>query len=284
MIHNRSCNAMITHLLEYPHVPFELPRYDAVALSHVMVEGTSTPLLLDCKPREQNQLVPIVTKYLQPGRVTVNELFREVVGTLLARELGIPTAEPCIVNVTAAASELINEEIRERELTDALIWPGIAFGSSYVSHLLPITWPPDVSTAQRQADARKLFALDLCLQNIDRIPDNPNCAYYKEGILAFDFEYCLLNVFSGNPLHRAYEVAEHNRGPDHLFYSALRRRALEWDDVIIWANKCVGNVIREIMKSAPLEWHAQAARLLEFLEELASGSDELPEQLNWSLR
>lgn len=259
-----------------------LPVYEPVGLSESSIEGTSLPIVLDCVAGARG-IRPIFTKYVHHPRLTSDGLLREMMGSALARMLGIPTPSMSIVRINDEAAELLNSEIEERGMADRRVYSGLALGFDYLPHLLPIPIPPDLDTMMRMSHGALIFGLDLSLQNCDRIPDNPNCSYLGDGIVAYDFENCLECDPRMDILGEPWEVAEHRGGPDHVFYSKLRGKPRDFKALAQLVAKCDEEAVRSLIALAPVEWHGRAEEMLRFLGKLRAHAADLPVQLNWSL-
>jgi hypothetical protein len=109
-------------------------------------------------------------KALGLPEVTRLGLICELLGNMVARELGILTATPALVEIDQATADALNMSLQGRGLT---VKPGLAVGTTFLRPLHPVigTLPDDAA-----AEVPRLYGVDLVMQNPDRRASNPNCA------------------------------------------------------------------------------------------------------------
>ena len=140
-------------------------------------------MVLRCRPTGgAASMRSLVVKAIGLPEVTRHGLICELLGNLLARELGVVTAPSAIVDIDPDAADAINGGLVREGLASR---PGLAVGCNYLRPLLPVI---GALPEQVEPDVPRLFGFDLAVQNPDRRSDNPNCALYENRLLAYDFE------------------------------------------------------------------------------------------------
>jgi hypothetical protein len=163
-----------------------LQRYDAVRFIKVLESGRTQPLLLECECISADDHAPrtFVVKTLGLPEVEELGLFSEMFSCLLAEELEIGTPQVAVINLSEEFVELVNPILRKWNLAVA---SGVGFGSEYIGAGFVAASGNEFLNPEKLASALQLFSFDLLIQNPDRIPNNPNCAYKDGNYIAFDF-------------------------------------------------------------------------------------------------
>lgn len=186
--------------------------WEAVGFVDVRRGGRTQPLVLRC--RQNAQRATKLVKALGLPELTQSSLVCELMGNLLARQMGVFTATPCIVSI----SDEMAQSLQGQGYT---VQAGLAVGCDYLENVKGWDAPRTLSAAQMQ-QALCLFALDMLAQNPDRRPDNPNCGFTQAGELwAYDFEMCFSHCFvpllggSSETLARGHLLYPYLRGQEH---------------------------------------------------------------------
>lgn len=174
--------------------------------------------------------------------LSVEGLCNEMLGSLLAGDLGLPTPEPFFVELTP-------------ELIDAVPSPGLqsrlaaasplAFGSTDAGSPWRRWNSTDRVTPDLAAQALKVLAFDAFIGNPDRSPPNPNLLTQKHGsgLLLIDHEVAFGVRIKLFPPVRPWQMGNlsplSHRGTDaeHVFFTGLSGRAdLPFEEVAdAWA-------------------------------------------------
>lgn len=251
----------------------------------VMSSGRTRPLVLACSPKSVNSSALTAEERIMvvkgPGLPEVTEcgLFCEAFGNLLACELGINTAEPGLVQwddsfVVALNPILAGEGIQ--------IQPGIAIGTEYLKGGLASVVPNAFRSADEIAQASRIYGFDLLTQNPDRRPDKPNCASYKGGFLAFDFELAFSFLLALPSTEQPWEVSKISL-PQHLFYAQLRNAEVNWDAFVTSVSLLNDKHLTNLMQELPENWQPWAKRVLTHLLAVADHPMEFKMELMRSL-
>jgi hypothetical protein len=189
-----------------------------------MTNGRTRPLVIVCDKPDQDETeetewfneielpISMVVKGIGLPEVREMSLFSELFGNLLAREFGISTPVPALVNLPNEFVSIANEVLKTYKIE---IQPGVGVGCELLNPFSPIIEKGFLKDDELE-QAAMIYAYDLVVQNPDRLFNRPNCATHKGVITAFDFEMAfsfLLPIISRNP---AWEVSKHGISEKHF--------------------------------------------------------------------
>ncbi|HWO18406.1 MAG TPA: hypothetical protein VNO30_06505 [Kofleriaceae bacterium] len=194
---------------------------------------------------------------------------------MLARELGVVTATPALVEIDADTATALNVALAAEGLS---IKPGLAVGTTYLRGLLPVIGAlPD----EAAAESPTLFGFDLAVQNPDRRIDNPNCALHENHLLAYDFEMCFSVLMTVGATHAAWEVTRHGLAARHVMYPRLHKRSPSWSALLAALQTLDANKLDALIGQLPASWqqdmHAVRAHVLALCGALPKFEGELQE-------
>ena len=142
---------------------------------------------------EEGHIVEAVVKFSESGSA------QDAMATLLARDLGLTVAEPCLVSVDAA---LVADAQGDRTALGSIkLPPGFS------------TWP-----IGKHADPRiaaELFAFDVLLNDSDRKPESPNLLTDGKLLVLLD---CAIDATASDPVRDIEK---------HVFGAQLRGKPLD---------------------------------------------------------
>lgn len=207
----------------------------AVRFDDFVEQGRTGPLRVQVET-ETGDYVDVILKVAGP-ELSIEGLANEMLGSLLAGDLNIPTPRPYFVQLTDDFIHSVGDPALRMRLLNTC---ATGFGSTDAG----AQWRKWNGTDRLDADAHeialKILAFDAITGNPDRSPRNPNLLREKtgSGLLAIDHECAFgfrLKIF---PPVRPWELGNlrhmTQRGTDgeHLFYSSLVGRvALPFDAV-----------------------------------------------------
>jgi hypothetical protein len=192
----------------------------------------------------------LVVKALGLPEVTRLGLVCELFGNMLARELGVTTPTPGLVDIDQDTADALNASLAARGLS---IQPGLAVGCTYLRPLHPFggSLPDEVT-----AEIPRLYGFDLAVQNPDRRVTNPNCAIFENQLLAYDFEMAFsFLMLVGNALE-AWQVSKHGLAVQHLMYPRLRGKSPTWQPLMTALQELTVERLDELITHLPAAWHA----------------------------
>ena len=234
----------------------------------VFEHGRTHPLILDCileasdsteeaaegQPERRLMLV----KALGLPEVAEIGLFREVFGNLIAREIGVNTAQPALVNLSQPLVETLNPSYNFR------LQAGIGAGCEYLRGLTGIS-PGAPLTVEEAQQATLIYGFDLLVQNPDRRKVNPNCAIQNSRLIAFDFELCFsfINLVGSNAA--PWQVSQHGIAAEHVFHPIMRSRTVDWQPLLEAVNRLGQKHLEQLATCLPEAWQEWASKVNDHL-------------------
>jgi hypothetical protein len=247
-------------------------------------QGRTGPLRVQVETGAGN-LVEVVLKASHHRNLTVEGLANEMMGSLLAGDLGLPTPRPLFVDLSKAFIATIPDaDVRER-LSAA---SPLAFGSTDAGSQWRRWGPTDRLGADDLDLALRVFAFDAFIGNSDRSSKNPNLLKRKSGggmllidhETAFGFRMKLAPRVAPWVLGNLSHMAAPGADSEHLFHTALAgRRDLPLDIVReTWADLS-DTRLGAYDALLPDAWHSARAPVQEALVLLRTVRDTLQECL-----
>ncbi|MBX7248928.1 MAG: hypothetical protein K1X35_07725 [Caulobacteraceae bacterium] len=222
-----------------------------------------------------------------PGQhLPVEGLVNEMLGSLLAGDLNLPTPQPYFVRIPPELLEALEgpTDIKAR-LADA---PNTLFGSLDAGS----TWrrwnTTDYVAAEVQGIAVQAFAFDAFVANPDRHPGNPNVMKSKgDGRVllidhenAFGYRMKLFPPFRPWELGNLAPMAVRGAESEHVFYGGLAGKPdLDFEGVERMWSRLSDIRFGEYDALLPMEWEAERPRLQEAITQLKQVRDRMPECL-----
>jgi hypothetical protein len=221
----------------------------------------------------------MLVKALGLPEVTQCGLCSEIFGNLLARELGIATPRPGLVELSSSFIAAIAPVLKSRQLDPQ---PGLAAGCEYLRGLASVV-PGASLTPPELAQAALIYGFDLLVQNIDRRPEKPNCAQHRGGFIAYDFELAFSFLRLIGEKDEPWEVSKHGIGTKHLFYSSLQSAAVDWQPFLTAISRLTDERLDELGSDLPEPWQPWTIRVREHLVAVRMHLSEFEWELRRSL-
>lgn len=190
-------------------MPITLPALTATRWIDFKGSGRTQPALIACDLPDGGELECVV-KLGGHKESAPHQPVCELVAALLAIDLGLPVAEPLLVEITSEfanrAVPATNSSARVR-CQHALGW---AFATRHLSSgfsLIPIGKPPARALLPTLAE---LYAFDGLIQNADRSARNSNCLVKGTELRFFDHDQAfgfLLDIFGPRPVSKVESYA-----------------------------------------------------------------------------
>lgn len=155
----------------------------AMRFAKKMTSGRTVPCLIECEDDDGNkyELVVKYSKMLMEGK---KNLAIEAIVAMLAADLGLPVAEPFVVELDPAFIATIEDEAVQRAFAQSC---ALAFGSLHRAAFS--AWPKDQNIPSELTQcAAEIVIFDEIIENWDRRPINPNCLFAGDQLLIIDHE------------------------------------------------------------------------------------------------
>lgn len=230
--------------------------WDALFIEESLTTGRTRPLVLSCSSRTAGHSERGVFVVKVPGLPEVDRVLccRELIGHLLARTVGVRTPEPAIVQISPAFVAATRHELRALGLA---ISSGPAFGCRRLVSLANLT-RLTTNAPDRLAEAARIYAVDMMIQNPDRVGRNPNCAVGPDGVVAYDFDQAFSFLYAIGQTGEPWELSKTGRMPrSHLFWEVLRAQPVDWRGILEAIEVLDDEVLRAIEAVVPADWDCE---------------------------
>ncbi|NOT63914.1 MAG: hypothetical protein HOP19_27185 [Acidobacteria bacterium] len=260
--------------------------WEARRLHKVMTAGRTHPLVLECMHSNDDghsHFQTMVVKAVGLPEVTGKSLFNEFFGNLLAREFGLFTPSPGLVNLSERFVRLANASalLKQYQLQ---VRSGLGVGCEFFDQGFTNVVPGAFLTTEELTQATLLYAFDLLIQNPDRTARKPNCAFQSQQLIAYDFEmgFSFLLPILGKAAP-AWQVSAHGIGAQHVFHPALQGRDLDWQPFITTLRQLTKQRLEQLQDELPAAWHPLTEAVGAHLFEAQSQCDTMEAELQRSL-
>lgn len=225
-----------------------LAKYTAFRFIKILESGRTIPLLLECEAVDDvGELRKFVVKVRGLPEVGEYELFVETLGYLLAKELGVQTPLPALIEISQEFIDIVNPILKESGLS---IEAGLGFGSELISPVVAASSYKTLNSEQTER-AVGIFCFDLLIQNPDRLVTNPNCLFSNGNFVAFDFNMAFSFLLLIGKTNEPWEVSKHQIHTTHLFFPALSGKSINFKSFINKVRGLNGERIEEILTAIP---------------------------------
>lgn len=167
----------------------------------------------------------------------------ELIASLLAKLLGIPTPEPAIIEIDPVMADVIDDSELAAAIRESA---GLNFGSRFMSGGYT-TWPVGMGIPPNIMQlAAEIFAFDALIQNPDRRRDKPNLLWKGEEIYIIDHEIGFSFVYAISP--------DLGFLSEHLFYKGLKGKDLKFDRFAGALGAISDDEIEKVFSCIPPVW------------------------------
>lgn len=263
---------------------------DAIRFDGVVRNGRTEPLRINVVA-DDGKFYDAIVKVSKGNALTLDSLVNEMLGSLIAGDLGLPICEPFFVKLS---SEFI-DSIPDNEIKQRLIESNsIAFGSAYAGAQWR-RWERSDSLKLEQANlALQVFAFDGYLENFDRRPKNSNLLVKGDDWrlidheLAFSFLRMLISVANPWSIEGLEPMRKFGTDSEHIFCAQLEKIS-ELDFVSVrskWSD-LTDDRLEEYRLTLPDEWsiceHSMLKRIHR-IKEIRGKIDECEKELKRVIR
>lgn len=246
--------------------------------------GRTKPPIFQCEDLQGNTVGEFAAK-LSGIDTGVTGLVCELIGSLMAQELGLMTPTPAIVEVDPAIAELISH--KDSAVAEVVRRSGgLNFGSQVLVGGYGV-WPinKSVPAALRQSVA-EIFAFDALIQNPDRRVNNQNLLWKGDEIFLIDHELAfsfLYAIGTGTDPWRL-EGAAGDFLNDHVFYRELKGQEIDLDRFQGALEAISDEDLGEAFDQIPRAWeNDNVSKISGHLKSVRDHSAEFVKQVKWRL-
>jgi len=225
--------------------------------------------------------------------LTSDHLVAELVANVLAMDLGLPAAEPCLVQIDKAFVDTLPDTADGVALSAALRnAPVTAFGSTQIS---PVRrWEPtDLVHKSQRRDATLLYLFDTLVENTDRGNGNPNLLMSGLSFKVIDFGHSFQRChrgadFNGSTLPwRSGGIGNYFPGNmQHIMYPSCRGIDAEvLDDFTTSLEALTDAKLEGYIDVVPEEWDQDTAcAIIEYLLQVRVNAHQFMDQVRGVLK
>ena len=234
--------------------------------------GRTTPGVFSCEDANGNPAGEYVVK-LKGNIETGNAgLLREIVGNLLAEEVGIAAPEPAIVDIPVDLAGSISDMRVAQSVQKSI---GLNFGSKNLSGGY-YAWPNEktVPPSLKQL-ATDIFVFDALIQNPDRRRGKPNLLWKSDGLVAIDHEMAFSFLLALFPSKQPWLLADQPYLGDHIFFHHLRGTEVDLSRITGAIEAVKDTFWNELDGVVPADWKGtELARIHNHVESIQEHLEE----------
>ncbi|MBS1302546.1 HipA family kinase [Loktanella sp. SALINAS62] len=241
--------------------------------------GRSHPMLCRCEAADGSEFDAYVKYRHFHNDLLFDHLVCETIGSLLASDLGLPVARPCLVTVSAEFLSTIPNNEDNAEILEAFgDRTSIAFGSVAFEPFRRWTSDNIVHRNQRR-QATYLYLFDTLTENSDRGIGNPNLLIQGHNFRVIDQGHCFqrcVDTDSWDGVRKPWErggINNHIPGTlQHVLYENIHPAEPEHITDFTMAYEAITDgVIEGYLDTVPIEWGQDTAcRIIDYLLEARS--------------
>lgn len=257
-----------------------LRRFSAVQFRRPMNRGLNQPFLVVGQPNDGGKRSSIVVKSRAGYANRPDAMLRELFSLLLARELGLTTPEPVLVELQNGFDWAASDHPAHAELIRQSI--GWNVGTIHLGN----GWKPWVQGSPPRSLADETletaYAFDAMVQNSDREADNPNMLWRGEELALLDFDkafaFLRLEEQEDRPWRRSLIRQNLDRHCLHPHLPAIREGRIMgqnlWDTFEEWWLGIPGGRLSAEIASGIADPDLDLPRLEAYLRKFATGADD----------
>lgn len=163
-----------------------LEKYEALTFHKPMARGLTKPFLVSAISEQTGDTADLVVKPRAGYANRQDAIYKEIFSTVLARELGLFTPEPVIVDIPEGLEFGAGDYPESKEMIEQ------SYGLNYATVFLGSdwkTWTNGANPSSIESDAlESSFCFDALVQNTDRRADNPNLMWKGGELATLDFD------------------------------------------------------------------------------------------------
>ncbi|MEX0812612.1 MAG: HipA family kinase [Chitinophagales bacterium] len=208
---------------------YRLPVVEALNSFDLFETGTTAPMAIWGVDSDTGERDRFVVKFKKHNRMTPVSSAFEFLGAWMAIEIGLPAAEPVVVNISDDFVSTLLGRDGYKAASQSL---GFNFGTRYNSGITQIPQIGFKLNDTMLEQAKLLFAFDLFIQNIDRGHQKPNVGTNGEELFVYDHELAFSFIhqlpFLRSKTPWVLSSAESELYKKHFFYKRLKEEQIDF--------------------------------------------------------
>jgi hypothetical protein len=265
------------------HPEYRLPRVEALGSFPLFEHGTTAPMAVFGVDTSTGERKKYVVKCKRSGRMSPTSSAFEIIGAWMAMELGLPVAEPALVNLS---HEFVETVLRGKDsYAVASQSEGINCASVYYSGYTNIADIDDILKGTLLETAQQIYVFDIFIANTDRGHQKPNIVFNGTDFLLYDhelaFSFSLILSFLRNPTPWILNDADRELYSKHIFYKPLKKQKPDLAEQVSRL-QCFNTAFWDkVYATLPPEWIDEKVRgIAEHLQAIVKNHDYFADSLN----
>lgn len=209
----------------------KLPILTALIKNTSFSTGACNPFLVRCVNNNSGKKEDYVLKLISSSGISKQAYIRELLGLIIAKQIGLNVVEPAIINVTLPFVQSINKSDQE-VFSNSL---GYNFGTKYMEGVNILSRDQKILGTILAEQASKILLFDIFINNVDRTKIKPNMFSDGKNIYLFDhekaFSFTLMFSKPDEPWKIQIFDLEHWISK-HYFYNTFKGTIINIDDFI----------------------------------------------------
>ena len=228
-----------------------IPTVIATSYQKSLISGRTDPSVFICEDANGDSVGEYVVKFRSRMETGNAGLLREILGSLLASQLGLTVPEPAIVRIEAGLAEAMPVPSVADSVRNSV---GLNFGSKNLFGGYH-TWPKEkIIPASMKQSATEIFVFDALIHNPDRTRERPNLFWKGNHFFIFDHDQAFSFLLAVPTIKVAWDLMEQPYLGDHVFFNDLRHTQLELDRMIGAVEAVTTGFWDEVKEVVPNEW------------------------------
>lgn len=206
-----------------------VPTLTATSYQMSLETGRTTPGVFLCEDEHGNPAGEYVVKLRGNIETGNGGLLREIVGSILADELGIMCPQPAIVDVPGDLASAITDS---RVVQAVRRSSGLNFGSRNITGGY-FAWPDEKPIPPSlRSFATDIFVFDALIHNPDRRRGKPNLLWKGNELVVIDHEMAFSFLLAVPAVKQPWLLAEQPYLIEHIFFQHLKETEINLDRII----------------------------------------------------
>lgn len=259
---------------------FFLPIIEALEPLNVFTTGATKPQLIRGVCRQNGETGSFVVKYIKAERMSKQASTRELLGSLIAKELGLLAPDPVLINIS---EEYLDILLGNELWLVASRSTGANFGSEYhTDYNLPLLANVKVNDNLFR-NLTDLFAFDMFIRNSDRRKQKPNFLTDGDDLLVIDHELAFSFMMEIPKNREPWIFTENDKVwiKNHFCYDRLKGTIIDFSGFTSKLNCINENFWSKFEEILPTAWRVpdQVDEIKSYLNSITQQSELFSKEL-----